>query len=148
MDPNAQSTQSDQLNNYREQYSHYARQLLSDLGLGGLGQPERSQLLAAIEVYVQQVMANTLLENVDREQLDEAERILDRGGDMDQVIVHLLVNTPDIEVKMAQAMTETYARMVHECRELANAITKAQPNQDQNQNQNNEPAPTTNQAES
>lgn len=120
MDPVTQH--DDQLNNYREQYSYYARRLLSDLGLGDLGQPERSQLLEALEGYVQQIMVNTLLENLTPEKLDEASEILDRGGDNETVVVHLINQVPEIETKMAQALTEAYARMLSEARQLTQAI--------------------------
>lgn len=115
--------QAADLTGYREQYSHYAKRLLSDLGLAEIGQPERGQLLEAIEHYVERVMVNTLLESLNEEQLNEAEGIMNRGGDMEQVLIHLLSTTPNVEVKMADALAQAYARMLEESRQLAKAIT-------------------------
>jgi hypothetical protein len=112
------------VNRYREQYSYYARQLLSDLGLGDLGQPERGQLLLAIEEYVEKVITNALLENLTEEQIDAADTIMARGGGQEEIIVHLLETTPDIELKIADALTTTYASMLDESRQLASAIVK------------------------
>lgn len=121
---NDPATQPD-LTNYREQYSHYAKRLLSDLGLGEVGQPERNQLLVAIESYVQQILVSTLLENLTPEMLDEVDAIIERGGDQDQVITHLISTIPDMDIKISEALAAAYARMLHESRELTSAIVAA-----------------------
>lgn len=107
----------------REQYSYYAKRLLEDLGLSSVGQPQRGKLLAAIETYVQQVILNTLLENVSEDALKEAEKMLDQDAPREQVVAYLLVSTPDIELFVAEALMESYARMVDESKQLAEAIT-------------------------
>ena len=110
----------------REQYSYYAKRLLEDLGLGAVGQPERGRLLAAIETYVQQAMLNTLLENVSEESLKEAEKLLEEDAPREQVVAYLLVSTPDVELFMAEALMESYARMVDEAKQLTSAISAKQ----------------------
>lgn len=124
---NPESGSKTDLTAYREQYSHYARRLLSDLGLGDLPQPERGQLLTAIESYVQQLLLNTLLENLDPQHIEAADKILKETNDQEEVMGYLLANVPNIELKMANALAESYAQMVAEARELAKAITTNQP---------------------
>lgn len=110
------------LNSYRAQYSAYARKILQDLGLGDLPQPERGQLLASIESYTQQVLTNELLTNLRPADLDEAEAILANGGDEEEMATYLVMNVPEIELKMGEAMARTYARLMAECKQLAAAI--------------------------
>lgn len=110
--------------NFREQFSYYAKSLLDDLGLADVGQPERGQLLAAIESLVQKTMVNVLLENLTDEQAEQAEGILQRDGTEEDVIIYLLATTPDMQTKMADALTEMYARMINESQLLAQAISK------------------------
>jgi hypothetical protein len=126
--------EQDALNQYREQYSYYAKKLLTDLGLGDLAQPERGQLLAAIEQLIGKIMTNTLLENLAEEQMTEAEGILNRGGNQEDVVMHFLSTTPDIQTKMIEALTEAYARMLNEANQLTVALGYKAKN-DQNSDQ-------------
>ncbi len=123
-DDNAQS-----LDTYREQYTFYAKKLLSDLGLGDLGQPERTELLSTIEQYVQQVIMNTLLENLDEPITTEAEKILNEGGTQEDALVYIMSAIPDIEYRITVALTESYARMVDEARQLADTLAANKPKQ-------------------
>lgn len=112
----------DVLNQYREQYSYYAKQLLNDLGLGDLPQPERGKLLVSIEKLIGRIITNTLLENLTEEQMAEAEGILNRGGDQEDIIMHLVSTTPNIQTKMIEALTDAYARMLYEASQLTVAL--------------------------
>lgn len=110
------------LTKYREQYTYYSQKLLSDLGLGDVAQPERGELLLAIEKYVQQVLTNTLLENLDDTSLDQVETMLSSGSDEDEVAAYLVMNIPEIDVKMADALATAYARMLKECQAITDAV--------------------------
>lgn len=110
------------LEQYREQYSYYAKQLLDDLGLGDLIQPERGQLLSAIEELVNKIMFSTMLENLTQQQMEEAEGILKRGGNQEEVAMHFIATTPNIQTKMIDSLTETYAQILNEANQLAIAI--------------------------
>lgn len=127
LNPNQDNAQATDISGYRELYSYYAKQLLADLGLADIAQPERGELLEAIEQYTQKVMMNVLLENITEEQADQTEGILRRGGNEQDVILHLLSTTPDIQIVMADALTEAYAKMLSESSQLANALGYKRP---------------------
>lgn len=112
------------LDAYREQYSLYARRLLDDLGLGDLGQPQRGQLLLQIETYVQEVMLNTLLEQLDDDLVKEADKILEDGGTNEEAIAYLMLSIPNIDIIMAEALAKSYAEMLEETKQLAEAVAK------------------------
>lgn len=114
--------ESDPLSQYREQYSYYAKELLNDLGLGDLAQPERGHLLAAIEELVNKIMFSTMLENLTQQQMEEAEGILKRGGNQEEVAMHFIATTPNIQTKMIDSLTETYAQILNEADQLAVAL--------------------------
>lgn len=122
---NLNSTTPD-LTPFREQYSYYAKKLLSDLGLGELPQPERGQLLGSIELYTQQVIVNALLENLEGADAEEANQILDEQGG-EAVIGYLIATIPNIEIKMADALAEAYARMLTEAKQLSDALKSTAP---------------------
>lgn len=107
---------------YREQYSFYARKLLSDLGLGDIQQPQRGELLAAIEQYVQQVLTNTLLENLTDDQIETVESMLDNGSSNEEVITHLMATMPNVDVVMGEALAKTYAQLKKESKQMATAL--------------------------
>lgn len=108
----------------REQYSYYAKRLLSDLGLGDLGQPERGQLLASIEAYVQQIMFYTILQNLDQENLTKANKMMGEGVDETEVMARLLGSLPDLPMKLADSLALAYAQMLDEARQLSQALIK------------------------
>lgn len=116
------ATNNVDLTKYRERYSQYARRLLSDLGLGDLPEPERGRLLMALEANVQQVLLNTLLENLDDNNLEDAETIIDRGGTQEEVIIYLMGTIPAIEEQIADALIKMYARLLEESKQLAQAV--------------------------
>lgn len=109
---------------YRQQYSHYARRLLSDLGLGDLPEPERGQFLATIEGYVSQVLLNTLLENIDDSDATAVEEQLEQGKTNEEAFAYLVGRVPNAEVKLADRMAEVYAQMLAEAKQLSAAIVK------------------------
>jgi hypothetical protein len=107
---------------FREQYSYYARRLLGDLGLSDLEEPLRSQLLASIERYISQVLSNTLLENLDETALKGINEMLERGAADEEVMTYLVGTIPDIQQKIALALSNAYARMLAETRQLTQTI--------------------------
>lgn len=110
------------LTRYRERYSEYARRLLSDLGLGDVPNPERGQLLAAIEGYVNQVLTNTLLENLDDTHLAQVEAMQERGAGQDELVAYLVTNIPEFDTKVARSLESTYGQLLEETRALAQAV--------------------------
>ncbi len=110
---------------YREQYSYYAKKLLSDLGLGDLPQPRRGLILVAIENYVQQILLNTILENLDETSLDKADRLIEEGVEPQDAVARVMLSMPDMDLKIADALAACYAQMVDEARQLSVALTKS-----------------------
>lgn len=122
------------LSQFRKQYSHYAQRLLSDLGLGDVRQPERGRLLAAIERYVQQVVLTTILENINQEGLERAEQQLEDGDGQEEALSRLITSIPDIDVIIANRLTDAYAGILKDARQLATAIAKLQPSANPQEN--------------
>lgn len=110
------------ITHYREQYTFYARKLLQDLGLGDVPQPERGELLAAIEANIQQVLTNVLLENVSDQHMAAAEHILEDGGNTEDVVIYLATHIENVDIKIADAIASTYAQLLSESQQLAEKI--------------------------
>lgn len=109
---------------FRAQYTEYARQLLSDLGLGSLEEPLRGKLLASIEKYVSLVITNTLLENLDDTAIEGIDRLLERDAREEEVTAYLVASIPGIEMKLTTALETAYKRMLEESQQLTQEVMK------------------------
>lgn len=106
----------------REQYSYYARRLLQDLGLSDLTGPLRSQVLVSVEQYLSQILTNTILQHADQTTLIGVNDMAENGRTDDEVTAYLIASIPDIDKKIAQAMADSYAKLLEQSRVFSQAI--------------------------
>lgn len=109
---------------FREKYTAYAQRLLFDVGMEDLEQPLRGQFLASIDKYMSQIITYTVLTSLDKNSIDKISQMLEQNETQDEVVAYIVACSPGIEVKIANALDNSYAKILQEVRQLTTDIAK------------------------
>ncbi len=115
----------------RQRYSSLALQLLTDLGLGDLGQPMRSQLLSSFDNLISQRITQLILTNLDETAAKGIAKMVTSDEPEEATISYLIASTPGIKEKIEAGLADSYAEFIQEARELTQALTKHHPSTDE-----------------
>lgn len=97
-----------------DNYNAFVEKLIVDLGFDKIQEPEKSELIKAIQQRIEARILSTLMTSLTEQRANELDEQIEKEGLKEQQIIELLSNEPGASAKIIQAMDDLYQEMKEE----------------------------------
>lgn len=106
--------QNDDNINTDDNYNAFVEKLIVDLGFDKVQEPEKSELIKAIQQRIEARILSTLMTSLTEQRANELDEQIEKEGLKEQQIIELLAKEPGASAKIIQAMDDLYQEMKEE----------------------------------